>query len=102
VSPKGVILPIKPFFSIGKIPPIIIYPVKIFGLSILPSWLIFERAVEYMALPKDAFIYSDLNLLVMIYKIPHNGCYCSRLWEVLFFTNILLEKYSKKVIVITF
>jgi len=100
-TPKGVVLTHSNLMhQIRNLPPVIGLTAEDRWLSILPSWHIFERTAEYIALAKGStIVYSTLKTFASdleIYK-PTLVATVPRLWESLYSKiNAALERESKK------
>ncbi|MCP3176705.1 AMP-binding protein [Desulfuromonas sp. KJ2020] len=99
--PKGVVLTHRNLMhQIASLPPIIALTEEDRWLSILPSWHIFERTAEYIALAAGScIVYSTLKTFAddLITYQPTLVATVPRLWESLYSKiNAALEKQSKK------
>ncbi len=100
-TPKGVMLSNKNImYNVKVMPPMINLEHNDVWLSILPSWHIFERAVEYLAISKGCkTVYSNIKTFsndLVKYK-PTLVATVPRLWESMYTKiNASLEKQSPK------
>ncbi len=97
-KPKGVMLNHRNIlFNTETLPPVIAITEKDLWVSILPSWHIFERALELLALSSGScIVYSDLKTFSndMVTYRPTLVATVPRLWESLYtkVTAAVLEK----------
>ena len=87
-NPKGVILNHRNvMYNVDKIPMVVDLKPDDYWLSVLPTWHIFERAAEYMAISSGGCtVYSSVKTFsddLQYYK-PTLVCSVPRLWEALY------------------
>ena len=100
-TPKGVILTHKNImYNVREIPPLIALQSSDVWVSILPSWHIFERAAEYVALSRGCCtVYSTIKTFAadLEYYKPTIVATVPRLWESMYSKiNTALEKKDPK------
>ena len=103
-KPKGVPLNhIHMMYNVDTIPPAIALVHSDVWLSILPSWHVFERAAEYVAISKGTtIVYSSVKTFAAdleLYK-PSLVATVPRLWESMYAKiNATISKDSKKAVI---
>ena len=99
-NPKGVILNYRNImYNVDSIPLVVDLRRDDYWLSVLPTWHIFERAAEYMAISSGGCtVYSSVKTFsedLQFYK-PTLVCSVPRLWEALYTKiNAALEEKGK-------
>ena len=99
-NPKGVILNYRNImYNVDSIPLVVDLRHDDYWLSVLPTWHIFERAAEYMAISSGGCtVYSSVKTFsedLQFYK-PTLVCSVPRLWEALYTKiNAALEEKGK-------
>jgi len=87
-NPKGVMLTHRNvMYNVEKIPLIVNLEPDDYWLSVLPTWHIFERAAEYMAIASGGCtVYSSVKTFAedLQYYKPTLVCSVPRLWEALY------------------